>query len=135
MYVSCFFLAQCLHQGRTFVTFDKNEYQFVPRGKCDHTLLRICDKRRNNITVTMRKVDGTLKRAVTVLVDSKKIEVLPRRRMGLKPIIKVRNPLGAVWNCLFKVTRIFENLEKDRDLEGKFNVKANIVKFLSSRDL
>ena len=86
-----FILAQCLHHDKTFVTFDKNQYQFVPRGKCEHTLLRICDQRKSNIEVTTKRIDETSRQAVTVIVDSKRIEVTPMKRMSLKPSVKVKS--------------------------------------------
>ena len=73
------------------MTFDKNQYQFVPRGRCEHTLLRICDQRKNNIEVMTKKIDETSRRAVTVIVDSKRIEVTPMKRMSLKPSVKVKS--------------------------------------------
>eukprot|EP00794_Sanderia_malayensis_P007835 gene7835-8685_t len=82
---------RCLHKDTSFVTFDKRPFNFTLRGHCEHQLLRMCDQNSSNIAVLARKLDMGLRRVVTVLVDSYKVEVMPNINMHTKPRVSVNN--------------------------------------------
>ncbi|XP_065069314.1 vitellogenin-1-like [Rhopilema esculentum] len=83
--------ACCQHRNSTFITHDKNVFNYTMKRGCDHVLLRSCYRNMTQLMVLAARAgpEGSMRKKVTTLVDTYEIEFIPGKQYTDQPIVKI----------------------------------------------